>query len=153
MTRPGDGTVLTNRKARHDYAILDVWECGIVLHGAEVKSLREHHANRQDAFARVDDGEIWLNGMHILPYAFSRAELDPVRRRKLLLHAHEIDEIKRKTEEKGLTLVPLKVYFKDGRAKLELGLAKGKKNYDKRHSLAERDAKRDVERALRGRGD
>ncbi len=153
MTRPGDGTVLTNRKARHDYAILDVWECGIVLHGAEVKSLREHHANLQDAFARVDDGEIWLNGMHILPYAFSRAALDPVRRRKLLLHAHEIEEIKRKTEEKGLTLVPLKVYFKDGRAKLELGLAKGKKNYDKRHALAERDAKRDVERALRGRGD
>ncbi len=153
MTRPGDGTVLTNRKARHDYAILDVWECGIVLHGAEVKSLREHHANLQDAYARVDDGEIWLNGMHILPYAFSRAELDPVRRRKLLLHAHEIEEIKRKTEEKGLTLVPLKVYFTDGRAKLELGLAKGKKNYDKRHSLAERDAKRDVERALRGRGD
>ena len=153
MTRPGDGTVLTNRKARHDYAILDVWECGIVLHGAEVKSLREHHANLQDAFARVDDGEIWLNGMHILPYAFSRAELDPVRRRKLLLHAHEIEEIRRKTEEKGLTLVPLKVYFKDGRAKLELGLAKGKKNYDKRHALAERDAQRDVERALRGRGD
>ena len=153
MTRPGDGTVLTNRKARHDYAILDVWECGIVLHGAEVKSLREHHANLQDAYARVDDGEIWLNGMHILPYAFSRAELDPVRRRKLLLHAHEIEEIKRKTEEKGLTLVPLKVYFKDGRAKLELGRAKGKKNYDKRHALAERDAQRDVERALRGRGD
>ena len=153
MTRPGDGTVLTNRKARHDYAILDVWECGIVLHGAEVKSLREHHANLQDAYARVDNGEVWLNGMHILPYAFSRAELDPVRRRKLLLHAHEIEEIKRKTEEKGLTLVPLKVYFKDGRAKLELGLAKGKKNYDKRHALAERDAQRDVERALRGRGD
>ena len=153
MTRPGDGTVLTNRKARHDYAILDVWECGLVLHGAEVKSLREHHANLQDAYARVDDGELWLNGMLILPYAFSRAELDPVRRRKLLLHAHEIEEIKRKTEEKGLTLVPLKVYFKDGRAKLELGLAKGKKNYDKRHALAERDAQRDVERALRGRGD
>ena len=153
MTRPGDGTVLTNRKARHDYAILDVWECGIVLHGAEVKSLREHHANLQDAYARVDDGELWLNGMHILPYAFSRAELDPVRRRKLLLHGHEIEEIKRKTEERGLTLVPLRVYFKDGRAKLELGLAKGKKNYDKRHALAERDAQRDVERALRGRGD
>ena len=153
MTRLGDVTVLTNRKARHDYAILDVWECGIVLHGAEVKSLREHHANLQDAFARVDDGEIWLNGMHILPYAFSRAELDPVRRRKLLLHAHEIEDIKRKTEEKGLTLVPLKVYFKDGRAKVEIGLAKGKKNYDKRHALAAQDAKRDVERALRGRGD
>ncbi len=153
MSRRGDGTVLTNRKARHDYSILDVWECGIVLEGAEVKSLREHHANLQDAFARVDDGEVWLNGMHILPYAFSRGDIDPVRRRKLLLHAREIDEITRKTQEKGLTLIPLKVYFKDGRAKLELGLAKGKKNYDKRHSLAERDAKRDMERALRGRGE
>ena len=153
MSRRGDGTVLTNRKARHDYSILDVWECGIVLEGAEVKSLREHHANLQEAFARVDDGEVWLNGMHILPYAFSRGDIDPVRRRKLLLHAREIDEITRKTQEKGLTLIPLKVYFKDGRAKLELGLAKGKKNYDKRHSLAERDAKRDMERALRGRGE
>lgn len=153
MSRRGDGTVLTNRKARHDYSILDVWECGIVLEGAEVKSLREHHANLQEAYARVDDGEVWLNGMHILPYAFSRGDIDPVRRRKLLLHAREIDEITRKTQEKGLTLIPLKVYFKDGRAKVELGLAKGKKNYDKRHALAERDAKRDVERALRGRGE
>ncbi len=153
MSRRGDGTVLTNRKARHDYSILDVWECGIVLEGAEVKSLREHHANLQEAYARVEDGEVWLNGMHILPYAFSRGDIDPVRRRKLLLHAREIDEITRKTQEKGLTLIPLKVYFKDGRAKVELGLAKGKKNYDKRHALAERDAKRDVERALRGRGE
>ena len=153
MPREGDGTVLTNRKARHDYSILDAWASGIVLVGAEVKSLREHHANLQDAYARVDEGEVWLNGMHILPYAFSRGDIDPVRRRKLLLHAHEIDEIARKTQERGLTLIPLKVYFKDGRAKLELGLAKGKKNYDKRHALAAQDAKRDVERALRGRGD
>ena len=153
MSRRGDGTVLTNRKARHDYSILDVWECGIVLEGAEVKSLREHHANLQEAYARVEDGEVWLNGMHILPYAFSRGDIDPVRRRKLLLHAREIDEITRKTQEKGLTLIPLKVYFKDGRAKVELGLAKGKKNHDKRHALAERDAKRDGERALRGRGE
>ena len=153
MPRQGDGTVLTNRKARHDYTILDVWEAGIVLVGSEVKSLREHHANLQDAYARVDEGEVWLNGMHILPYEFSRGEVDPVRRRKLLLNAHEIDEIARKTKERGLTLVPLKVYFKDGRAKVEIGLAKGKKNYDKRHALAAADAKRDVERALRGRGD
>jgi SsrA-binding protein len=130
-----------------------VWEAGIVLVGAEVKSLREHHANLQDSYARVDEGEVWLNGMHILPYEFSRAEVDPVRRRKLLLHAHEIDEISRKTKERGLTLVPLKVYFRDGRAKVEIGLAKGKKNYDKRRALADQDAKRDVERALRGRGD
>ena len=107
MPRRPDETVLTNRKARHDYAILDTWEAGMVLHGAEVKSLREHHANLQDAYARVDDGEVWLNGMHILPYAFARGDLDPVRRRKLLLHHHEIEEMARKTQERGLTLVPL----------------------------------------------
>lgn len=153
MSRRGDELVLTNRKARYDYHILETWECGIVLAGAEVKSLREHHANLQDAYARVDEGEVWLNGMHILPYAFSRAELDPVRRRKLLLHAREIDAIARATNEKGLTLIPIRVYFKDGRAKVELGLAKGKKNYDKRHALAARDAQRETERALRGRGE
>jgi SsrA-binding protein len=151
MSRRGDEIVLTNRKARHDYLILDTWECGIVLHGAEVKSLREHHANLQDAYARVDEGELWLNGMHILPYAFSRAELDPVRRRKLLAHAREIDEIARKSEERGLTLVPLRVYFKDGRAKVEIALAKGKRNYDKRQAIAARDVARDTERELRGR--
>jgi SsrA-binding protein len=153
MPRRPDETVLTNRKARHDYAILDTWEAGMVLHGAEVKSLREHHANLQDAYARVDDGEVWLSGMHILPYPFARGELDPVRRRKLLLHAHEIDELARKTQEKGLTLVPLRVYFKEGRAKVELGLARGKRNYDKRQALAARDAQREAERALRGRPD
>ncbi len=153
MSRRGDEIVLTNRRARHDYLILETWECGIVLAGAEVKSLREHHANLQDAYARVEDGEVWLHGMHILPYAFSRAELDPVRRRKLLLHAKEIDTMARGTQEKGLTLVPLRVYFKDGRAKVELGLAKGKKLYDKRQALAKRDAQRETERALRGRPD
>jgi len=149
MSRRGDETVLTNRKARHEYSILDTWEAGIVLVGSEVKSLREHHANLQDAYARVDEGELWLNGMHILPYAFSRGDIDPVRRRKLLLHHQEIDEIARKTQERGLTLIPLKVYFKDGRAKVELGLAKGRRNYDKRQALAERDAKRETERAMR----
>jgi SsrA-binding protein len=153
VPRRPDETVLTNRKARHDYSILDTWECGIVLHGAEVKSLREHHANLQDAYARVEDGEVWLLGMHVLPYAFSRNDLDPVRRRKLLLHHHEIDEIARKTQERGLTLVPLRVYFKEGRAKVELGLARGKRNYDKRQAIAERDAQREAERALRGRPD
>jgi SsrA-binding protein len=151
MSRRGDETVLTNRKARHDYTILDTWEAGIVLHGAEVKSLREHHANLQDAYARVDDGEAWLHGMHVLPYAFSRGDLDPVRRRKLLLHAREIDELARRSQEKGLTIVPLRVYFKDGRAKVEIGLAKGKRLYDKRRALAERDAQREAERALRSR--
>lgn len=153
MSRRGDETVLTNRKARHDYLILGTWECGIVLHGAEVKSLREHHANLQDAYARVAEGEVWLYGMHVLPYKFSRGDLDPVRRRKLLLHHREIDDITRRTQEKGLTLVPLRVYFKDGRAKVELGLARGKRSYDKRQAIAARDAQREAERALRGRPD
>jgi SsrA-binding protein len=153
MSRRGDKLLISNRKARHNYFILDTWEAGIVLEGPEVKSLREGHANLQDSYARVEDGEAWLHGMHVKPYEFSRAELDPVRRRKLLLHHHEIDEVARKTQEKGLTLVPLRVYFKDGRAKVELGLAKGKRNYDKRRVLAERDAKRETERALKDRGD
>jgi SsrA-binding protein len=153
MSRRGDQVVITNRKARHDYFVLESWEAGIVLEGAEVKSLREGHANLLDAYARVEDGEVWLHGMHVLPYAFSRGELDPVRRRKLLLHHKEIAELWRRTQEKGLTLVPLRVYFKDGRAKVEIGLAKGKRNYDKRRVLAERDAKREAERALRGRPD
>ena len=142
--------VITNRKARHDYLVLDSWECGIVLVGPEVKSLREGRGNLQDSYARIDDGEVWLFGMHILPYAYSRAELDPVRRRKLLLHRKEIVELERGTEQQGHTLVPLRVYFKDGRAKVELALARGKRSYDKRQALAERDAKREAERAMKG---
>ncbi len=153
MPGRGDKTVISNRRARHDYHLLDTWECGLVLHGAEVKSIREGHANLQDAYARVDDGEVWLFGMHVKPYAYSRGELDPVRRRKLLLHAKEIDEISRRTGERGLTLVPTRVYFRDGRAKVELALARGKKTYDKRHALAERDARREAERALKGQRD
>ena len=150
VSRRGDQLVITNRKARHDYHVLDTWECGIMLEGAEVKSLREGRANLQDAYARMDDGEVWLFGMHVSPYAYSRGDLDPVRRRKLLLHHREIEELKRGTEQKGNTLVPLRVYFKDGRAKVELALARGKRAYDKRHALAERDAKRETERALKG---
>jgi SsrA-binding protein len=153
MSRRGDNLLITNRKARHNYFILDSWEAGLVLEGSEVKSLREGHANLQDSYARIEDGEAWLHGMHVLPYAFSRGELDPVRRRKLLLHQKEISELWHKTQEKGLTLVPLRVYFKDGRAKVEIGLAKGKRNYDKRQVLAERDAKRETERAMKGRVD
>ncbi|MBM3675298.1 MAG: SsrA-binding protein SmpB [Actinobacteria bacterium] len=152
MSRRGDQLVISNRKARHDYHVLDVWECGIVLQGAEVKSLREGKGNLQDAYARVEDGEVWMHGMHISPYAFSRGELDPVRKRKLLLHHREIEDVRQRTQEKGLTLVPLRVYFKDGRAKVELALCRGKKLYDKRQTLAERDAKREVERALKSRG-
>ena len=151
MSRRGDQVVITNRKARHDYLIMDSWECGIVLLGAEVKSIRDSRANLLDAYARVEDGEIWMYGMHVSPYAFSRGDIDPVRRRKLLLNAREIVEISQRTQEKGLTLIPLRVYFKDGRAKVELGLARGKRAYDKRHAIAERDANRETQRALKER--
>jgi SsrA-binding protein len=150
-SRRGDQVVITNRKARHDYLILDSWECGIVLLGAEVKSIRDSRANLLDAYARVEDGEVWMYGMHVSPYAFSRGDIDPVRRRKLLLNGREIVEISQRTQEKGLTLVPLRVYFKDGRAKVELGLARGKRAYDKRHAIAERDANRETARALKER--
>jgi SsrA-binding protein len=149
-SRRGDQVVITNRRARHDYHVLDSWEAGIVLAGAEVKSIRDGRANLQDSYARVEDHEVWLHGMHVSPYAYSRGDLDPVRKRKLLLHHRQIDEIERGTAEKGNTLVPLRVYFKDGRAKVELAMAKGKKAYDKRQSLAERDAKRETERAMKG---
>ena len=151
MSRRGDQVVITNRKARHDYLILDVWECGIVLLGSEVKSIRESRANLLDAYARVENGEVWMYGMHVQQYSFSQGEHDPVRRRKLLLNAKEIIEISLRTQEKGLTLVPMRVYFKDGRAKIELGLARGKRSYDKRHAIAERDANRDTARALKER--
>jgi SsrA-binding protein len=150
MSDRGDRVVIQNRKARHDYFVLDSYECGIVLAGSEVKSIREGHANLQDSYARIQDGEVWLHGMHILPYPFSRLELEPVRPRKLLLHRKEIETISRDSAEKGITLVPLKVYFKDGRAKVDLALAKGKRSYDKRRVLAERDAKRETERAMKG---
>ncbi len=149
MSRRGDQVVITNRKARHDYFVLDTYECGVVLKGAEVKSIRNGRANLQDSYARIEDGEVWLHGMHISPYEFSRAELDPVRKRKLLLHRKQIVEIARATEEKGITLVPLRVYFKDGRCKIEIATARGKARYDKRQAIAERDSRRDVERDLK----
>jgi SsrA-binding protein len=149
MSRRGDQVVITNRKARHEYFVLDSYECGIVLKGAEVKSIREGHANLQDAYARIDGGEVWLFGMHILPYAFSRMDLDPVRKRKLLLNRREITTIARATEQQGTTLVPLRVYFKDGRVKLELAVARGKARYDKRQALAKKDAQRETDRALK----
>ncbi|HEX6310788.1 MAG TPA: SsrA-binding protein SmpB [Acidimicrobiia bacterium] len=150
MSRRGDQVAIRNRRARYDYHLLDTFECGIVLEGSEVKSIRHGRANLQDAYARVEGGEVWLHGMHISPYEFSRGELDPVRPRKLLLHRKEIDELTRTTAEKGVTLVPLRVYFKDGRAKVELAVAKGKRSYDKRRAIAERDAKREAERAMKG---
>ena len=152
-SRRGDQQVISNRRARHEYFIEESFECGIVLVGSEVKSIRGGRANLQDAYARIDDGEVWLMGMHVSPYEFSRGEVDPLRRRKLLLHHREIEQLLRATETKGHTLVPLRVYFKDGRAKVELAVAKGKHHYDKRQSLAERDAKREAERAMKGMRD
>jgi SsrA-binding protein len=150
MSRRGDQVAIRNRRARYDYHVLESFECGIVLKGSEVKSIRGGHANLQDGYARVENGEVWLHGMHISPYEFSPGDLDPVRPRKLLLHHQEIDEVTRATAEKGVTLVPLRVYFKDGRAKVELAIAKGKRTYDKRRAIAERDAKRETERAMKG---
>ena len=151
MSRRGDQLIISNRKARYDYHIIETFECGIVLDGAEVKSIRNGHANLQDGYARVDDGEVWLYGMHVKPYEFAHGKaLDPIRKRKLLLHRKEIAELEAATGEKGVTLVPLRVYFKDGRAKVEIAVARGKARYDKRHAIAERDAKRETERALKG---
>ena len=150
MSRRGDRVVITNRRARYDYFVLERYECGVVLKGPEVKSIRNGRANLQDGYARIDDGEVWLFGMHVSPYEFSRGDLDPVRPRKLLLHHKQIVELARATEEKGVTLVPLSVYFKDGRAKVELAVARGKARYDKRQAIAERDAKRETQRAMKG---
>jgi SsrA-binding protein len=148
MPNRGDRVVISNRKARYDYFVLETYECGIVLKGPEVKSIRNGRANLQDGYARIDDGEVWLFGMHVSPYEFSRGDLDPVRPRKLLLHHKQILELARATEERGVTLVPLSVYFKDGRAKVELALARGKELHDKRRDIAKREADRQIERAL-----
>ena len=150
MAGRGDRTVITNRKARHDYFVHDVFEAGLVLKGAEVKSIREGHANLQDSFVRVDNDAVRLYGMHIQPYPFSRIELDPVRPRELLLHQREIVDLTEASSEKGVTIVPLRVYFKDGRAKVEIAVARGKARYDKRQAIAERDAQRDIDRAMKG---
>jgi SsrA-binding protein len=152
MSRRGDQVVITNRKARHDYFVLDAYEAGVMLKGPEVKSIRNGRANLQDSYAFVENGEVWLYGMHVSPYEFSRGELDPVRKRKLLLHAREITAIARATEEKGVTLVPLRVYFKDGRCKIEIATARGKARYDKRQAIATRDSNRDVQRTLKELG-
>ena len=141
-------SIVQNRKARHDFFILSTVEAGIALHGTEVKSLREGRVNLKDSYARMKDGELWLLGMHISPYEKGNINNhDPERDRKLLLHAREIERMRRGIEEKGMTLVPLSLYFKEGRVKVELGLAKGKHEYDKRDDNAEREARREMERA------
>jgi SsrA-binding protein len=146
-----DRVAISNRRARHEYFVVDVYECGIVLEGSEVKSIRDGRANLSDAYARIDHGEVWLYGMHVSPYPFSRDNPDPDRKRKLLLHRGEIDRLMGKLTEAGLTLVPLKVYFENGKAKIELAVARGKRQWDKRQAMAERDAKRETDRAVRER--
>lgn len=144
--------IVQNRKARHNFATLDTFEAGIELQGTEVKSLRLGKANLVDSYARIDKGEIFLHKAHISEYTEgNRFNHDPVRKRKLLLHKSEIHRLRGQVEEKGLTLIPLKLYFKRGRAKVELALAKGKRDYDRRRDLAKRDAKRQVEQALKER--
>ena len=146
--------IATNRKARHDYHILQTIEAGIVLTGTEVKSLRSGRANLKDSFARIENGELILHNVHISPYEQgNRYNPDPRRKRKLLLHSTEIRRLGGKVQEKGLTLVPLTLYFRNGIAKVELALVRGKREYDKRKSIAERDAQRDMERDVKERYD
>lgn len=146
----GQKTVVSNRRALHDYEILERFETGIVLTGAEVKSLRGGHGSLTEAFARVRNGEIWIEGFHIPPYeqAMDKSRTDPIRTRKLLLHRKEIERLIGKTAEKGLALVPLRVYFTHGMAKLEIGLGRGKRQFDKRQAIAEREQQRELAREL-----
>ena len=145
-------TVCENRKARHDYFIHETYEAGIELFGTEVKSLRAGRANLKDAYGAVKKGELFIEGMHISPYEQGNIfNHDPLRPKKLLMHKSEIMKLFGKTREKGFTLVPLRVYFKRGRAKMEIALASGKHTFDKRRTLADKEMKRDVERALKER--
>jgi SsrA-binding protein len=145
----GRKLIAQNKKARHDYHIEDTFEAGLVLQGTEVKSLRMGRANIGDGFVDIDDHEAWLHGVHIPEYTQGTWTNHAARRkRKLLLHRTEIDKIERRVNERGLTVVPLALYFVDGRAKVEIGLAKGKKSWDKRHALAERQADREKEQAI-----
>lgn len=148
----GIQVVARNRKARHEYELIEKVEAGIVLTGTEVKSLRNGKANLEDAYAAIEDNEVWLHGCDIPEYTeANQLNHKPKRSRKLLLHRREIDKLLTKGAEKGLTIVPLQLYFKDGKAKVEISTARGRKTYDKREALKQQDAKRDIDRALRRR--
>jgi SsrA-binding protein len=148
----GKKIIASNRRARHDYTIEDTVEAGLVLTGTEVKSLRAGRATLADGFGQITDGEAWLHGVHIPQYTQGTwTNHEPRRTRKLLLHRREIDKLATSVHERGLTLIPLSLYFSDGKVKIELGLGRGKRSYDKRQDLAKRDAAREVERALRRR--
>ncbi|QKT08013.1 SsrA-binding protein SmpB [Gordonia sp. X0973] len=149
MKEKGRKAIATNRKARHNYTILETYEAGVALLGTEVKSLRDGKASLVDAFATVDDGEVWLRGLHIAEYGSgSWTNHSPLRNRKLLMHRREIDNLVGRIRDGNLTLVPLSLYFSDGRVKVELALARGKQAHDKRHDIAKRTAQREVEREL-----
>ncbi|GAB4337545.1 MAG: SsrA-binding protein SmpB [Candidatus Abyssubacteria bacterium] len=148
----GEKIVTINRKARHNYEILESFEAGMALTGTEVKSLREGRVNLKDSYAKVEGGEVYLVNSHISPYSHGNIQNhDPLRERKLLLHKGEIKRLRGKTEERGLTLIPLKIYFSRGRAKIELALARGKRQYDKREQIKRRDADREMEREFKAR--
>ena len=153
MRPTGTKVVATNRRARRNYEILETIEAGLVLKGSEVKSLRDSQVQITDAFARIDGGEVWLHNLTIAVYAFSQPHSghDEMRKRKLLLHHHEIERLRARVDPEHLSLIPMSVYFRDGRAKVELALAKGRKTHDKRQAIAERDAAMDVRRGLSGR--
>ena len=153
MKQPQARTVATNRKALHDFFIEETYEAGIELQGTEVKSLRDGRANLRDSYAAVSQGQLYLHNVHISPYSHGNiANHEPLRSRRLLMHKAEIRRLLGKTQEKGLTLVPLKIYFNDqGKAKVELGLGRGKQLHDKRRTIAERDANREIARELRSR--
>ncbi len=145
--------VAQNRKARHEYFVEEAFECGIALHGTEVKSMRQGRVNLKESFAAVKDGEMIVSGMHISPYEQGNIfNTDPLRPKKLLMHKAEIRRLAGLVQRQGYTLVPLSVYLKDGRMKMELGLCRGKKLHDKRDDMAQRDAKRDIDRALKNNG-
>ena len=149
--RGGDRVVASNRRARREYDFLETFEAGIVLQGSEVKSLREGKAQLNEAYARVDDGELWLFGAHIPPWHFAAGfgAHDPDRKRKLLVHREQIDELLGKTQQQSLTLIPVSLYFRDGRAKVQLALAKGRRLYDKRNVIKARDAAAEAARAAK----
>jgi SsrA-binding protein len=149
----GDRVIATNRKARHEFHLLETFEAGLVLTGSEIKSIRNGKANLQEAYAVIESGEAWLTGCYIAPYEWAgNFGHEPRRRRKMLLHRRQIDELYFSLKAKGLTLVPIRLYLKDGRAKVEIALAQGKQQHDKRHAIRERDTQRQIERAL-GRRD
>jgi SsrA-binding protein len=154
MSPRGTKQIAHNRRARRDYDVLDTFEAGLVLQGSEVKSLRAGHVQVADAYAHVKDGEVWLEGVHIAPYAFAHGvgAHDPDRRRKLLMHRDEIRRLDLRLAQERLTLVPVSIYFKDGRVKVELAVARGRRKADKRDALAERDSQREIDRALARRG-